>query len=358
MVPLFKPHMPELPELITLLNSGSLAYGRYGHEFEKKLSEYIGVEKLIITNSYNSAILVALSTLGLDIGDEVLLSPMACLASTQPLLTAGIKVRWADIDPETGTLSPESVRRRVTNRTKAIIHNHYCGYIGYIDEINEIGREFGIPVIDDCIEAFGGEYKNNIIGNVGTDATIFSFSAVRLPNTIDGGAVIFKDSTLFEKSLLLRDCGIDRTIFRDEMGEINPNCDITMKGHSATMSDVNSYIGIQQIKSLPDIISRQRLNALLWDEYLSTNMKKLRPIKRQEINPNYWVYGLLSDNKKETIVNFREKGFYASSIHLNNNSYSVFGDLSQFKGVSDFFDRFLAIPCGWWMGDEAFTTLI
>jgi perosamine synthetase len=258
MIPLFKPHMPELPELITILNSGSLAYGKYAHDFEKELSAFIGACNLVVTNSYNMAILVALSAFEVKIGDEVLLSPMACLASTQPLLSVGIKIRWADIDPKTGTLSPDSVRQRITKNTKAIIHNHYCGYIGYIDEINGIGQEYGIPVIDDCIEAFGGEYKGKKIGNVGTDATIFSFNAVRIPNTIDGGAIAFKDKSLYDKSILLRDCGIDRTRFRDEIGEINPDCDIKLVGHSATMSDVNAYIGIQQMKEVPNILRKQQ----------------------------------------------------------------------------------------------------
>ncbi|MBP2639674.1 MAG: putative PLP-dependent enzyme involved in cell wall biosis [Firmicutes bacterium] len=349
MIPLFKPHMPELPELISILNSGALAYGKYGHEFERSLSNFIGTDNLIVTNSYNMAILVALSALDIGIGDEVLLSPMACLASTQPLLSVGIKVRWVDVDPTTGTLSPDSVRRRITKNTKAIIHNHYCGYIGYIDEINNIGREYGIPVIDDCIEAFGGEYNGKKMGNVGTDVTVFSFNAVRIPNTVDGGAVVFKDKSVCDKSILLRDCGIDRSRFRDDLGEINPFFDITTIGHSATMSDVNAYIGIQQMKEIPNILKKQRRNAKQWDENLQMNFPEVELIKRTGIYPNYWVYGLLCDKKRETILNFRELGFYASSVHLNNNCYSIFGDKTELIGVNEFYNKFVALPCGWWM---------
>lgn len=349
MIPLFKAHMPELPELMSILNSGALAYGKYAREFEKNLLEYIGAENVLVTNSFNMAILVALSSVGIKIGDEILLSPMACLASTQPLLSIGAKIIWADIDPKTGTLSPDSVRKRITKNTKAIIHNHYCGYIGYIDEINEIGREYGIPVIDDCIEAFGGEYKGKKIGNVGTDVTVFSFNAVRIPNTIDGGAVIFNDKAIYNKAILLRDCGIDRSRFRDDIGEINPQCDITMIGHSATMSDVNGYIGIQQMKDVPNMIKQQRQNALQWDKYLSTEFGDLIRIGRKEINPNYWIYGLLSENKRETILKFRELGYYASGVHLNNNRYSVFNDRAELPGVSEFYNKFVALPCGWWV---------
>ena len=99
----------------------------------------------------------------------------------------------------TGTLDPESVKQKITSKTKVIFHNHFCGYPGYIDEINSVGQDYGIPVVDDAIEAFGSEYKGKKIGNTGTDVTIFSFQAVRLPTTIDGGAIIFKDKTLYEK---------------------------------------------------------------------------------------------------------------------------------------------------------------
>ena len=348
MIPLFKPHMPKLPELISILNSGSLAYGKYGRDFERQLADYVGTENLIVTNSYNMAILVALSTLNIGIGDEVLLSPMACLASTQPLISSGIKVKWADVDPSTGTLSPDNVRKRITKNTKAIIHNHYCGYIGYVDEINQIGREYGIPVIDDCIEAFGGEYKGNKIGNVGTDVSVFSFSAVRIPNTIEGGAVVFKNKDFYDKSILVRDCGIDRTRFRDDIGEISPKCDITMIGFSATMSDVNAYIGIQQMKEISQLLKKQRINAQYWDNYLNRN-KGIKIIKRNEQNPNYWVYGFLTEKKRETIIKFRNAGYYASSVHLNNNCYSIFGDKTELKGVSEFYSKFVALPCGWWV---------
>ena len=94
------------------------------------------------------------------------------------------------------------------------------------------------PVIDDCIEAFGSEYKGHKLGNVGTDITIFSFNPVRLPNTIDGGAVVFKNKEYYNKCLLVRDAGIDRSRFRDDIGEINPKCDTKLIGHSATMGEV------------------------------------------------------------------------------------------------------------------------
>jgi len=81
MIPLYKPFMPEVPLVNEILHSGQLAYGKYGREFENNLRAYFGVENLLVTNTFNMAILVALTTLGLKPGDKAIVSPMACLAS-------------------------------------------------------------------------------------------------------------------------------------------------------------------------------------------------------------------------------------------------------------------------------------
>ncbi len=335
----------ELPKIENILHSGALSYGKWGHQFEEKLSVFIGVDKLMTTNSYASAIQIALTALELQPGDEVIASPMSCLASNMPLLTFGLKVVWADVDSCTGTLSPDSIRAKITLKTKLIFHNHYCGYIGYVDEINTIAKEFGIPVIDDCVEAFGSKYKGNYSGDLGTDISVFSFQTVRLPNTIDGGAIVFKDKSLYDKALLTRDFGIRRNIFRDTNGEISKKCDVYMKGYGATMTEINSYIGCCAMDEIDTLLARQRDNAKRWDAELSES----KTLTREEIEPNYWVYGILSDYKLSELLAFREKGFYTSGVHLPNNYYSAFGEMPTLKGVEEFYNRFIALPCGWWM---------
>ena len=345
MIPLFKPYMPkQLPEMEDILQSGQLAFGKWGREFERKLREYIGVENLITTCNFSTAIQIAMTVLGFEPDDQVIASPMSCLNSTMPLRALGLKVVWADIDPRTGTLSPESVEEHITNKTRLIFHNHYCGYIGYVDEINAIGKKHGILVLDDCVEAFGSKYKDNVAGNFGTDISIFSFQSVRLPNTIDGGAVVFKDKALYEKAFICRDQGIRRNIFRDADGEISPKCDIYMKGFAGTMSDVNSYIGCLQMEALPELLEKQKANALRWKE-----KGIICPLLRDEIEPNYRVYGMLVDNKHEQLRQWKADGYNCSGVHLPNCYYSVFGEQGQFSGITEFHNKYIAIPCGWWM---------
>lgn len=348
-IPLFKPFMPDVPEIDSILHSDELSYGSYVKQFEEKLKEFFDTQYLIVTNSYNSAISVVLTTIGLIPEDSVIASPMACLASTQPYLSGGLKINWADVDPKTGTLSPESVRKQITLDTKVIVHNHFCGYPGYIDEINKIGSEYGVPIIDDGIECFGSEYNGKKIGNCETDITIFSLTAVRFVNCIDGGVVIFKDEDLYKKSLLVRDCGIDRSRFRDELGEVSPACDISLIGYSATMSNVNGYIGLKQMERVDDLIALHRKQAEKW-KILFEEQSTYIPIYRENCCPNYWVYGLLTNDKIGSIKKFREMGYYASGVHIRNDIYSAFGNQDFFlPGVDEFYKSFVALPCGWWM---------
>ena len=354
MIPIYKPYMPE--NLITGINeilySGQLGFGKYGKQFESQLQSFIGCKYLLSVNSYNTAMQIVLTTLGLNSGDEIIASPVSCLASNQPFAIKGLKVVWADIDPKTGTLCPDDVKSKISKNTKAIFHNHFCGYIGDIDGINSIGKEFGIPVIDDAIEAFGSEYKGNKLGNVGSDLTVFSFQTVRLPNTIDGGAIVFKDQKLYEKAKLIRDYGIDRSIFRTPDGEINPECDIKLPGYGGLMSELNSYIGIKQMEDIGVLLTLQRNNAKVWINEVMKEENIIMLSPNSNVIPNYWVFGILCKNKKEAIYNFKEKGFYATGVHINNNVYSVFNNKTNLKGVNEFVDNFVAIPCGWWLEEN------
>ncbi len=350
MIPLFKPFVTdELPLLDHILHSGQLAYGKFAHDFENNLAQYIGIGRVICTNSFNSAYLVAIKALGLKPGDEVIASPMCCLASSQPLAIGGLKVVWADVDPKIGTLDPESVKDKITSRTTAIVHNHFCGYIGHIDEIAKIAYENGLLLIDDVSEAFGSEYKYKKAGNWGADATVYSFQTVRLPNAIDGGAVSFKNDFHAEQAILLRDYGIDRPRFRDDIGEIWNSCNIEIAAYGALPNDVNSYIGILALKNADKLIALQRENAAFWNDTLPTNFAEpIKPI--EDTNPNYWVFGTLAKDKRKLIEFMRKSGqYYASSVHLPNNYYSIFGSQPFLPGVSEFHKHFVALPCGWWM---------
>lgn len=339
---------PKLSELDEVLYSNSLTYGKWGKAFEKKISEYTGGANVGIVSSFNYSILIILKTFGVKQGDEIIASPMSCLASNQPIIALGVKVVWADVDARTGTLNPDTIKNKLTSKTKAIFHNHHCGYPGYIEEINSIAKAKGIIVIDDAIEAFGAEYKGRKIGNTGSDATVFSFHTVRLPNTIDGGAFIIKDHVFFEKAKRIRDLGIDRKLFRNDLKEISTSFDVVENGFGATMSEFNSYIGCMQMENIDDLLNRQKSNADSWERKIKREFREYEIVKEVFHRPNYWVYGVLVNNKEREILRHRKIGYYASGVHYPNYNYSVFGRNNDLPGVEEFYSKFIALPCGWW----------
>lgn len=351
MIPIFKPYMPNdiLLELENILYSGQLAYGKYGKLFESELAKFIGNPHVLSVNSYNQAMLLALSILDLKPGDEIIASPVSCLASNQPFVIKGLKVVWADVDPNTGSLCVADVKKRITAKTKAIFHNHFCGYLGDIAAINQLAKEQGLWVVDDCIEAFGSEYNTQKTGNLGADLTVFSFQTVRLPNTVDGAAISFSSKELYEKAILMRDYGIDRKNFRTSTGEINPNCDITLEGYGATLSEINSYIGLKQMDNLSNLLEKQKSNAIDWNNRIQ-EVPSIKPLTLiSDTQPNYWVFGVLCEDKSQALQNFRNQNWYATGVHINNNIYSVFNNFENLNGVNEFMNKFLALPCGWWV---------
>jgi dTDP-4-amino-4,6-dideoxygalactose transaminase len=351
MEPLFKVFIPEgiNEELEKVLYSGRLTSGNYVSLFENKLSDFVGINVLAY-NSYNSAASIPWEIIDLKEGDEVIASPMSCLASNQPVAVKRGVMKWTDIDPFVGSLSPDCVRKNITSKTKAILHYHWGGYPGYIDEIVAIGNEYGIPVIEDAIESFGAEYKGKRIGNTGADFTLFSFQPVRLPTSIDGGGLVCKDPKHHEKALLLRDYGIDRSKFRDSLGEISEKCDISIPGFGSAMSEINGLIGLRSFEQTPVNLALQREQALKNHELIKS-FDKTFPIGLDGTLPNYWIYTFLSENRDVLLETIRkEHKLYASKVHLRNDFYSVFGKFeAQLKGVDKFNNESLSIPCGWWM---------
>ena len=277
MIPLFKPYMPEHiledPEFKTLIYSGMLVNGSYKKFFTDALAEFIGSKNVILCSSFFDAQSIIIKVLGLKAGDEVILSPLSCLRSSSPFVFYGLKVVWADIDPNTGTLDPNSVEKLITKHTKLIVHNQHLGYVGYIDEINAIGNKYGIPVLDDCLDGIGGIYKGKNIGNCGTDFTIASFDPARLPNTVNGACIITSKKELYEECLAAADLYIDRKSFRLSNGEINSEYDIQKIGISTQFSEINAFIGWKQINMLQYLLNKRKENADKWTLFLQNNEK-------------------------------------------------------------------------------------
>ena len=140
-----------------VLFSGLITQGPKVDEFEEKLANFIGNKKILTVNSGTSALHLALDLANVQEGDEVISTPMTCTATNWPILAHRAKIVWADIDPDTGNIDTESIKRCITKKTKAIMVVDWGGYPCDIDMIK--GYVGDIPVIEDVAHSFGAVYK-------------------------------------------------------------------------------------------------------------------------------------------------------------------------------------------------------
>jgi perosamine synthetase len=353
--PLYKTHL--LPEFVPLIAqvfaSGRIASGPNVAEFQRMLGEYLGNPSIATAGDVSTALSISLFQAGVKPGDDVLMSPLVCLSTSSPVRTLFANIRWCDVDPETGNLDASDIPRRVTSRTKAIVVYHWAGNPADLEPIHSAAKAHGLAVIEDAGEALGAEYRGRKIGATGSDYTVFSFYANRHLTTIDGAAISCGTQVDSERVRSLTRYGIDQTSFRREDGEINPESDIAVAGWNSHLNHVAATIGVAQMKHVSDIVTRHQQNGLYFDGRFG-DMRGLTVLKRPARSmSSYWVYTFLAERRDSLLKRLRSRGIHASKVHIRNDWYSGFGVReNDLPGVDHFSDRYLSIPCGWWVTEE------
>ena len=226
MISLFKVFMSDdvKDPLISTLYSGSITQGHRVEEFENKLSEMFNHPYILTLNSATSGLTMALrmimddfEDIGISISsdDEVLTVPLTCMATNIPIMANNMKIKWVDVDKNTGLIDLIDLESKITQKTKIIMFVHWGGYPVDLDDINNIldkkEKEIGFrpKIIEDCAHAFLSEYKSKKIGTTGNYA-VFSLQAIKHLTTCDGGLLFCPSKTTYDKGKLLRWYGIDR----------------------------------------------------------------------------------------------------------------------------------------------------
>lgn len=354
-IPLYKVRVPSGAgeRLAEILGEGAIANGAEVGAFEDGLRAYLGNDALVATGDEASSVGLALFMAGVRPGDEVLASPMACLASNIPVLNLFARVAWCDLDPATGSIDLASAAARLTSRTRAILVNHWVGNPSNLAAILAFARQHGLRVIDDAGESLGAEIAGRKLGNNGSDFTVFSFYPNRPLNTIDGGAIAFANREDWERARWLRRFGIHQPTFRDELGEINPLSDIPVAGYNTYLSNLGAGLGRLQLEQLPEIVRRHRENGEFFSARLRAvpGIELLLPVSGG--SSSHWVFSFHADNRDGLLLKLRQLGIGASKVHLRNDLYSCFGyERRELPGVDRFARRNLCVPCGWWVSES------
>lgn len=354
MIPLFKVHMPEsvFEPMIKVMKSGYIGQGEKVDEFERLLADWTDNDNCVTLNNGTAALHLALRLAGVTHGTEVLSSPMTCSATNHPILQQGAKVVWADIEPRTGNISYEDIVRKVNKRTRAIMVVHWGGYPCDLKEINAFARSNGIKVIEDACHAFGSKYKDKFIGSH-SDYCCFSFQAIKSITTVDGGLLTCKSYEDYRRAILLRWYGIDRNSKRTDL-----RCEdnILEYGYKYHMNDVTATIGIEQLKYLPNILSKARANARRYFAELPLDYLMHYTIDRES---TCWLFTLYVPERDRFMDYMRENGIATSKVHARNDIHTCYAESRcELVGVDDFYAHEVCIPCGWWLTEDEVNHII
>lgn len=349
MISIFKVFMPDsvMEPLRETLLSGYIGEGPKVREFEQGLQPWLGSDKVLALNCGTSAIQLALRLADVGPGDEVISTPMTCTATNMPILAAGAKIVWSDIDPWTGNIDPENVRRKITKKTKAIICVHWGGYPCELLELACAAHN--IPVIEDAAHAFGSVYYDNKIGSW-SRFTCFSFQAIKGLTTVDGGALTCQYREDYDRGKLLRWYGIDRTA---KCKDLRCEEDIKEYGYKFHMNDVAATIGIEQLKYVQEILNSHRSNAGKYNQAFSNleNVKLLR--YRPELQSSYWLYTIRVRDRDNFVKCMAGAGIMVSKVHARNDIHTCFKEFRcDLPGVDEFYSEQVSIPVGWWLSQE------
>ncbi|BDB56758.1 DegT/DnrJ/EryC1/StrS family aminotransferase [Flavobacterium ammonificans] len=349
MLPLIKTYIPPrdilMPKLEEVLYSGYIAQGDVVENFERKFEEFIGSGHTLSLNSGTAALHIALILAGVKEGDEVISTAMTAEPTNVAIKMVGAKVRWADVDYETGNISPKAIKNAINSKTKAIIVVDYAGTSVDVKNIQEISKKYSIPVIEDAAHALGTTYNGKKSGNH-FPFTVFSFQAIKHLTTVDGGALQIQDKELYEKAKLIRWFGLDKKLSRLDN-------DIQFQGYKYHMNNVNAAIGLVQLENIQNILQKY----ITIGKYLDVELNGIPGVETVIHYPNtessYWLYTLKVDRREDFIKMMTDNGFMASEIHKRNDWHTYLNDYpSEMPNLDKFYSKLVHIPCGWWVTEE------
>ncbi len=348
MIPLVKPYIADkermIPAIEKILYSGYIAEGEAVYQFERQFGEYIENPNVLVLSSGTSALHIALLLLDIGPGDEVISTAMTAEPTNTTIAITGAKVVWADVDPRNGLLDPQSVRSKITPKTKAIMLVHYAGMVCDMNEFNKISQEYNIPIIEDTAHALGSKYNGKMIGS-NSRFTCYSFQAIKQMTTVDGGAIAFRDEQDMAAARKLRWFGLDKKVSRMEN-------DITRAGYKYGMNNVTATIGSIQLQDTPDNIEKSIYNGRFFDSEFKTIPGISLVHYNQNTEPSYWLYTMKVERRDDFIKMMTSKGIMASPLHHRSDTHSVFADSKcALPALDQFYQEFIHLPCGWWVGE-------
>jgi dTDP-4-amino-4,6-dideoxygalactose transaminase len=265
----------EIQEVVSTLRSGWLTTGPRAAQFEKEFAAYVGAPFAIGVNSGTAALHAALAALGIGSGDEVVTTPLTFCSTVHTILQVGARPVLADIGAD-GNIDPEEIARALTPRTRAIIPVHFAGLPCDMNAIWGLARRHGLFVIEDAAHAAGTRYLGRPIGmsaagngDGASDAVAFSFYATKSMTTGEGGMITTPSELLAARMRMLSLHGMDRDAWNRYSGRGNWYYEVAEAGFKYNLTDIQSALGIHQLRKLDTFNETRRRYAAIYCQALA-----------------------------------------------------------------------------------------
>jgi len=317
MIHMAKPQIGEEEKkaVMEVLDSGIIAQGPRVKAFEESFAQMCGVNHAVATTSGTTALHVALLAHGIGAGDEVITSAFTFIASANSVLFTGARPIFVDIDPRTFNMDVNQIESAITPRTKAILPIHLYGLTCDMDPIMNLARKHGLVVIEDACQSHGAVYKGKKAGSFGTGT--FSLYPTKNITSGEGGMITTDDPVTDEKCRVIRQHGMRRRYYHDELG------------YNFRMTDVHAAIGLAQLSKLDRFNTQRQANA----KFLSDNLKGVvTPLVPEEYTHVFHQYTILvPDGKRDALrSHLQERGigseiYYPVPIHQQSFYMSELG---------------------------------
>ena len=343
---MFYPHVSELAKksVMEVLDTRWIGQGPKVKLFEESFSKKFASKlPAIAVGSGTDALHLSYILAGLKSGDEVIAPVFTCTATNIPFLYMGIKILFADIDPDTMNIDINHVAQLMNKNVKAIICVHYGGLPCDMDELQNIADKWSIPIIEDAAHAVGAKYKGSNIGSI-SDFTMFSFQAIKHITTGDGGMLIVKNKELIDQAERVRWFGIDRNAKQAGIWEN----DITEIGYKYQMTDIAAAMGIASLQEFDAVSSlRKRLFKVYSDELAGYDRVKIIGNDFDDREHAAWLFTIIVDNRYKLQEKLRDNKIESNQVHFRNDRYSIFKDFTEgknFPNMDQIEDKYLVLP--------------
>lgn len=299
----------DIQAVVDVLQSDFLTTGPKIAEFEQTVADYVGAKYAVAISNGTSALHAACFAAGIGPGDEVITTPLTFAASANCVLYCGGTPVFADVDPKTYNIDPEDIRRKITDRTKAIIAVHLAGQPCDMDAIHSIAREHGLIVIEDGAHALGSVYKGKKVGSM-SDMTTFSFHPVKPITTGEGGMIVTDNEDFYKKMILFRSHGITRD---DSMMTRNDGPWFYQQfnlGYNYRITDIQCALGCSQMKKLDRFLARRKEIVARYNEAFADCDNIITPYQLSDTESGWHLYIVQVKNcdRRQVFEAMREKG--------------------------------------------------